>query len=98
MGLDLVQRVGLHRLGDRLAEGLVEVRQRPQQQPLGALETVLLHVLVEGHVALEHVAGDRFGAHAVLDPWVLLLEGVEGLVQEVFERLRPRDLLELGHA
>ena len=82
--------------GTRLHERLVRVAQVPEQRPLGAPELVLAHVLVEVHEALDHLAGDRLRAHVVAaHPRVLARERVERLVDELAQRLRVLELLEL---
>ena len=86
-------------VGHGLAEHLVDAGEVPQQQPLGALQFVVEHVLGERPEVLEHLARDRLRADVLLaDPRVPVGEGVEGVVDEVAERLRVLELLELLHA
>ena len=71
----------------------------PQQQALGPLQLVVEHVLGERAEVLEHLARDRLGADVLLaDPRVPVGERVERLVDEVAQRLRVFELLELLHA
>ena len=82
--------------GTRLHERLVGVAQVPEQRALGATELVLADVLVEVHEALEHLARDRLGPDVVAaHPGVLAREGVEGVVDELAQRLGVLELLEL---
>ena len=96
---DVVELVGAQRLGHRLQERLVGLRQVAQQHAFGALQAVVAHVVVERAEALEHLARHRLRADVLLaDPRMLGREGVEGVVDEVAERLGPVDLVELLHA
>ncbi len=77
--LHLAHVVGLRAVGHGLAEHLVDAVEVAQQQALGALEAVLLHVVGERAEALEHLAGDRLGPDVLLaHPRVPVGEGVEG--------------------
>ena len=70
---DVVDLVGANRRRHRLDHRLVDVGEVPQQDTLGALEPVVVDVLLERHRSLEHVADHRLRSHGVAaDPRVVL--------------------------
>ena len=88
---DLLELLGPQRLRHGLAERRVDLPEVAQQQALAALEAVAAHVVVEAAVALDHLARDRLRPDVLgLDPGMVLGEEVEGGVEELARRLRPR--------
>ena len=92
------QLLALRRLGDGLVERLVELREVPEEDSLAPLQAVAPHVVGEAGEGLDHLAADRLRLRVEpRGPGVLLAEGGERAEEEVGERLRVADLLELRH-
>ena len=82
-----------------MAQRLVRVREVAQKHALGTFERVELHEVVEAHRALVHVTHNRLGARLkTRNPRGGLLVGRIRLLDELSQRLRVGDLVQLVHA
>ncbi len=95
---DVENGVVLDEIGDVLVEGLVELREIPQQDALEAVEPVFLHIVAEVEIVLDHFAADGLGFdHVAADPGVELAEVLEDGEEIVGAGLGRGDLIELVH-
>ena len=96
---NVVKLVGHGRIGDGVAQRLVRVREVTQKHALGTFERVVLHEVVEAHRAFVHVTHNRLGARLkTSNPRRGLLVGRVRLINELRQRLRVGDLVQLVHA
>ena len=96
---DVVEFVGHGGIGDGVAQCLVRVGKVTQEHALGAFERVVLHEVVEAHCTFVHVAHNRLGARLkTRNPRRGLLVGRVRLIDELRQRLRVGDLVQLVHA
>ena len=96
---NVVELVGHGSIGDGVAQRLVRVREVAQKHALGTFERVVLHEVVEAHRAFVHVTHNRLGARLkTCNPRGRLLVGRVRLINELSQRLRVGDLVQLVHA
>ena len=92
--LGFVEVLGFRGVGYGLGEDFVNLAEVAEQDGFGALDLVGFHVILEGLVVLDHLAGDGLGFDVfAAEVRVAELEFVVGGVDEIRAGLGMLDLL-----
>ena len=92
--LSLVEVLGFCGVGDGLGEDFVNLAEVAEEDGFGAFEFVGFHIVLEGLIVLDHLAGDGLGFDVfAAEIGVAEFELVEGGVDEFGSRFGVFDLL-----